>query len=44
MNKEKIAEVQSKLREINETIAKLDPAIRSAAFEIMVPYYFGDQP
>lgn len=44
MNKEKVAEVQSKLLEINKTISKLDPAIRSAAFEIMVPYYFDDRP
>ena len=37
-------EVQSKLLEMNKIIAKLDPAIRNAAFEIMTPYYFEDQP
>ncbi|WP_152521661.1 hypothetical protein [Marinimicrobium sp. LS-A18] len=44
MNKKNITEVQSKLLEMNEVIEKLDPAIRSAAFEIMVPYYFDSQP
>jgi len=43
MDKKNIDEVQSKLLEMNKTIAKLDPEIRSSAFEIMVPYYFDDQ-
>lgn len=37
-------EVQKKLLEMNELITKLDPAIRSAAFEIMTPYWFDDIP
>jgi len=44
MDKEKTAEIQSKLLEMNKLIAKLDPAIRAAAFDIMVPYYFEDKP
>lgn len=44
MDKETTAEIQSKLLEMNKLIAKLDPAIRGAAFEIMIPYYFEDEP
>ena len=44
MDKEIIDEVQFKLLKMNKIIAKLDPAIRNTAFEIMVPYYFDDQP
>lgn len=44
MDKDKLHEVQSKLLEMNKIIVKLDPAIRGAAFDIMVPYYFEGQP
>ena len=44
MDKKITAEIQSKLLEMNKLIAKLDPAIRAAAFDIMVPYYFEDKP
>lgn len=44
MDKERTAEIQSKLLEMNKLIAKLDPTIRAAAFDIMVPYYFEDKP
>ena len=39
-----INEAKRKLLEINETIAKLDPTVRAAAFEILTPYYFGENP
>lgn len=42
MDKKKIEEVHSKLIEINKLIEKLDPAIRSAAFDIITPYYFDE--
>jgi hypothetical protein len=44
MDKNIVEQVHSKLLEMNKIISKLDPAIRSAAFEIMVSYYFDDQP
>lgn len=44
MEDEEIKDLKSKLLDINKTIEKLDPAIRAAAFEIMAPYYFADQP
>lgn len=43
MDKDKISEVQKKLLEMNKVIIKLDPAIRNAAFEVMVPYYFEEK-
>lgn len=43
MGKDSLDEVKSKLMEMNQVIIKLDPAIRSAAFDIMVPYYFKDK-
>ena len=44
MDKNKVDEMQSKLLEMNKVISKLDSAIRSAAFEIMIPYYFDEIP
>lgn len=43
MAKEKIGDVKKKLLEINKAISSLDPAIRSAAFEILAPYYFEEE-
>ena len=43
MGIEKIAEVQSKLLEMNKLIVKLDPVIKAAAFDIMISYYFEDK-
>jgi hypothetical protein len=42
MNKNTINDVKQKLVDMNKTIASLDPAIRSAAFDILAPYYFED--
>jgi len=42
VDKKKIEEIQAKLLEINEVITKLDPAIRGVAFEMLAPYYIGD--
>lgn len=40
MAKQKLNDVKKKLLEVNKTISRLDAAIRSAAFEILWPYYF----
>ncbi len=42
MNKKQIQDVKKKLLEINTLISDLDPAIRSAAFNILAPLFFGD--
>lgn len=42
MDKKPIEETKKKLLEINAMISDLDPAIRSAAFDILVPLYFAD--
>jgi len=44
MDKRKVEEVHSKLLEINKLIEKLDPAIKSAAFDILTPFYFDELP
>jgi len=43
MNPDKIREIEEKLADINRIISGLDPAIRSAAFEILAPYYFDEE-
>lgn len=43
MAKEKIADVKKKLFEINKIISRLEPAIHSAAFEILAPHYFEEE-
>jgi len=40
MGKDSLDEVKSKLMEMNQVITQLDPAIRAAAFDVIVPYYF----
>lgn len=40
MTSDKIKEAIEKLLEINQIISKLDPAIRSSAFDILVPLVF----
>ena len=42
MDKDIISGVKKKLLDINKTISSLDPAIRSAAFDILASYYFDD--
>ena len=42
MDKDIIGDVKKNLLDINKTISSLDPAIRSAAFDILAPYYFDD--
>jgi hypothetical protein len=41
MDKKSMDEIKASLLEINELVAKLDPSIRAAAFEILRPLYFG---
>jgi len=41
MAKNKTSEVRRKLFEINKIISALKPEIRSDAFKILAPYYFG---
>ena len=43
MDKKSIEELKSKLLEISEFVAKLDPSIRAAAFEMLRPRYFGEK-
>jgi hypothetical protein len=43
MSDQQVADAKKKLLEINKTITALDPAIRSAAFEILKPYYFDNE-
>lgn len=42
MDEERIQEVAKKLREISKVVSELDPAIRAASFQLLVPYYFED--
>jgi len=44
MDQKLIKEAQKHLLDINKTIKSLDPAIRAAAFNILVPYYFDVPP
>ena len=44
MNKKSIDETKAKLLEISEFVAKLDPSMRAAAFEILRPKYFEPKP
>lgn len=44
MGKENINEIKEKLIELNETISAFCPEIRSAAFDILAPYYFDKIP
>ncbi len=44
MSEERLLKAQKKLLAINKSITRLDPAIRLAAFEILAPYYFGEEP
>jgi|SRR6185312_5012090 len=38
MDKAKFTEISERLKEVNQVIEKLDPAIRVQAFQILVPY------
>ena len=40
MSKDEASEAKKKLLEINDLILKLDPAIRSQAFDFLAPQYF----
>jgi len=42
MDEERIQEVAKKLREINKVISELEPEIRAASFQLLLPYYFED--
>jgi hypothetical protein len=42
MEKRHIEDIKKRLREINSIISDLDPAIRSAAFDLLAPLYFRD--
>ncbi len=43
MNKKEIEAVKANLLEINEFILKIEPEIRSAAFDFLAEAYFGDE-
>lgn len=42
MKIDEISETEKKLAVINETIKRLDPAIRAAAFDVLAPKYFDE--
>jgi hypothetical protein len=44
MDKKSIEEMKAKLLEISEFVAKLDPSMRAAAFEMLRPRYFVGKP
>jgi hypothetical protein len=44
MDKKSIEEMKAKLLEISEFVAKLDPSMRAAAFEMLRPRYFSEKP
>jgi hypothetical protein len=44
MDKKSIEEIKAKLLEISGFVTKLDPSMRTAAFEIVRPIYFGEKP
>lgn len=41
VDKKAFEEIVKRLKEVNEVVAGLDPAIRSAAFEVLRPYIVG---
>jgi hypothetical protein len=43
MNEDPLAEAKRKLKEINGIISTLDPAVRLAAFELLVPLHFASE-
>ncbi len=43
MDDDRLREALKKILAINKSITRLDPAIRLAAFEILAPYYFGEE-
>jgi hypothetical protein len=42
MDEKRIQEVAKKLREMNKVISELEPEIREASFQLLLPYYFAD--
>lgn len=43
LKKEQIESIKSKVHELNKVVSELDPAERSQVFEILKPFYLGEE-